>query len=215
MKKIDLVRIPTSEIVFYLIHCGLDKDLVNDVLTKRLRSYGLGEDEIVDLLTREIKKVKTRGEDINKYCFRINKSIEELLKIAFSAISKTDNFNNLTVSEVTLLYDMIRIIKEKYQRYINAIIKSDIKDKPYILSKAIEIKEYLDLVHKILWGMSRKEFHFDNLKSSLVWVVKEALLISLGITKDYNISLEGRENLDREIILMDDKLLNAYCPRLK
>lgn len=101
MKKIDLVRIPTSEIVFYLIHCGLDKDLVNDVLTKRLRSYGLGEDEIVDLLTREIKKVKTRGEDINKYCFRKNKSIEELLKIAFSAISKTDNFNNLTVSEVT------------------------------------------------------------------------------------------------------------------
>ncbi len=184
-------------------------------MTKRLRSYGLGEDEIVDLLTREIKKVKTRGEDINKYCFRINKSIEELLKIAFSAISKTDNFNNLTVSEVTLLQAIISKIKERYQNYINAIIKSDLEDKSYILSKAIEIKEYLDLVHEILWGMLRKEFNFANLKNTVVWSVKEELLISLSLTKDYSNSLKGRENLDREIILMDDKLLSTYCPRLK
>ena len=110
---------------------------------------------------------------------------------------------------------MIRIIKEKYQRYINAIIKSDIKDTPYILSNAIEIKEYLDLVHEILWGMLRKEFNFANLKNTVVWSVKEELLISLSLTKDYSNSLKGRENLDREIILMDDKLLSTYCPRLK
>lgn len=217
MNNINLTIIPTSEIIFYLMHCGLDKDIANVTLTKRLGSYGLNEDEIVDLLAREIIKIKTRGANIDDYCFRKNKSIEELLKIGFLAVSRTDNFNNLTVSEIIILQDIIRILNEKYYNFIETIIKSDVLDKSYILPIATNVSEHLELLYKILRDIQNEEYNVigTSFKDSLIQSIKDCFIMEISATKPYYKSLENREKLDRTMIFADEKLINTYCPRLR
>ena len=214
MGYIDLKKIPTSEIVFYLMHHNLDKGSVNDVLTKRLASYGLSYDEIVDLLVREIIKVKSRGNDLDSYCFRQNKSVEDLLRIGFSAVSRTDNFGNLTVSEVVVLKDVINQIRKHYQKFIELSIRNGVDSKTSIFSRANSVNEYFELSYKILCDLLDKEYGYNAL-SQKVRTLRELLIMNSNATKFYFESLFGREKLDYAIISDDEKLIRTYGPVLK
>ena len=61
MNSISLKSMPTSEIIFSFLNLGLNKDLASQTLEKRLKGYGLSDDEIVNFIAREIVKIKTRG----------------------------------------------------------------------------------------------------------------------------------------------------------
>ena len=132
MNSISLKSMPTSEIIFSFLNLGLNKDLASQTLEKRLKGYGLSDDEIVNFIAREIVKIKTRGNDLEDYCFRKNRSVEDLVKTGFIAISRTDNFNNLTISEVLLLQDIFRRLKEYYSQYLNKSLEEEILRKCHL-----------------------------------------------------------------------------------
>lgn len=103
MKKKTLKSIPTSEIIYYLIHADLNLELANEILTKRLGSYGLSEEEIVDFLSEEMIKIKTRGSNIDDYIFRANKPIKALISTSLKLIKETSRLEILTISEIECL----------------------------------------------------------------------------------------------------------------
>jgi len=218
MNSISLKSMPTSEIIFSFLNLGLNKDLASQTLEKRLKGYGLSDDEIVNFIAREIVKIKTRGNDLEDYCFRKNRSVEELVKTGFIAISRTDNFNNLTISEVLLLQDIFRRLKEYYSQYIKQITRrGDPKEMSFIFPKVNSNYEYYNLLYKILLDIACKEYDLNNqnLISSIIIAFKVTSLFEFSATKEHLQSMSSYQTLSDKQILQDESILETYCPRLK
>jgi len=218
--NINLKRMPTSEIVFSMLYLGLEKDLAYYYITKRLKSFGynLSEEKIIDLLTREIIKIKERGENLEDYCFRKNRPVNELIISGLKPARKTNNFENLTISEVVVLQDIFRRLSNSYKKYIEQIIKTgNNTEMSYIFPISYSNYNLLRLVYNILLEISNNQYELKdkNILSSSILGLKEASLFELEASSEYKQSMNHYYPLTQEQVLQDESLLETYCPKLK
>ena len=209
MKKKTLKSIPTSEIIYYLIHADLNRKLANEILTKRLGSYGLSEEEIVDFLSEEMIKIKTRGSNIDDYIFRANKPIKALISTSLKLIKETSSLEILTISEIECLEFILKDLQNAYKKCEKNLIAEGCDSK--ILKPISEIMAYIDYLIKCCENITERTYRIEERRffNGLNWVFKDALTITTIFTQKYYDSLIYYKNLTEKQILEDQSMLDV------
>lgn len=206
MEKKTLKSIPTSEIIYYLIHADLNRELANEILTKRLESYGLSEEEIVDFLTEEMIKIKTRGSNIDDYIFRADKPINALISTSLKIIKETGSLEILTISEIKCLESILKDLQNAYKKWQKNLIVEGCDSK--ILKPISEIMAFIDYLIKCCENITKRTYRIEERSffNVLNWAFKEALLY---YSSNYFRSLENYKNLTESQIFEDQRMLDV------
>lgn len=179
LENTKIEKLPTSQLVFYMsspeLGNGILASRIEETIFSRLtKEYKLYPNAARKFIEREQEIINVRGYNIENYTFGKDMSYNELFRIFYEsvelisrAVVVKDNFNTLTMSEISEFSDWFNIYRKSFtkrQKMLQKSLKNNDKQQKKILksnipfhSKEQKINE-LERLQKIMQTQCRNEY---------------------------------------------------------
>lgn len=152
LENTKIENLPTSQLIFYMSSPELGNGILASkieatIFSRLTKEYKLYPDVAKKFVEREQKVINVRGYNIENYTFGKDMSYNELFKIFYESVelisrvvAAKDNFNTLTMSEISEFYYWFNIYRSRFtkrQTMLQKSLKNNDKQQKKILKSNI------------------------------------------------------------------------------